>query len=195
MSKINFQVRVPNFSEETKKYINDKLNKIIKYSKEIDIINVKVDLENSINDKKPVYKVEVDVIVPNAYIKVQQTGLIINNIIDSLIDPLSKKIKRYSSQKERWVKHKEWKIEQIEELDEIENIKDNTNHDYDNTTFIPKIKRKFYNNDSPIHPAEAIEKMELLGHDSFLFKNIENSKYAMIYRRKSGGYGMVQPEV
>jgi len=42
--------------------------------------------------------------------------------------------------------------------------------------------------------AEAIERMELLGYDQFLFLNKATGKMSMIYRRRRGGYGLVEPE-
>ncbi len=45
-----------------------------------------------------------------------------------------------------------------------------------------------------MHPQEAIERMTLLGHKSFIFKNIENDKYAMVYIRDDGfTFGLVEP--
>ena len=67
-------------------------------------------------------------------------------------------------------------------------------HNQDNTDYDPYIKKKYYEDDSPMHPAEAVERMELLGHNSFIFKNIETGAYAMLYRRDKGGYGLVEPK-
>ncbi len=189
MLKVNFQVRIPNFTEATQEYITERVQKLAKFSKDFSQITIKIDQENNVDSAQPVYKLEADIKMPKAFIKVQQIGQNINNTIDEMILPLTTKIQRYSSQKERWAKHKEWKMEQIDEV-ELPKIEDDSTP----INYVPKIRRKIYEDDSPLNPAEAIEKMELLGHDSFMFKNIENMKYAMIYRRKSGGYGMIQPE-
>jgi putative sigma-54 modulation protein len=37
--------------------------------------------------------------------------------------------------------------------------------------------------------------MELLGHDFFLFFNSETDGLNLLYRRKTGGYGLIVPEV
>ena len=47
----------------------------------------------------------------------------------------------------------------------------------------------------PMTIEEAIIEMELLGHDFFLFQNIETEGYNVIYRRKDGDYGLIEPEV
>lgn len=193
MFKPNFIVRIDNFQEATKADITQKLAKVDKLIKDNKGIDVKIEKESNIKTSITIYKVEVDVLLTNAFIKVAQSGENINKIIDEIIEPLIKKVKRYKSQKERWLKQKEWKDEQIDEQNIMSSFDDKVKDEAMNSDYTPKIIRKFYENDSPIHPAEAIERMELLGHDSFLFKNIENQRYAMIYRRESGGYGLIQP--
>jgi putative sigma-54 modulation protein len=47
----------------------------------------------------------------------------------------------------------------------------------------------------PMTPEEAIEQMELLGHDFFLFSNAETQRANVVYRRRNGGYGLIEPEV
>ena len=48
---------------------------------------------------------------------------------------------------------------------------------------------------TPMPPEEAIEQMELLGHDFFVFYNAEVGQINILYRRKDGNYGLLQPEV
>jgi putative sigma-54 modulation protein len=42
---------------------------------------------------------------------------------------------------------------------------------------------------------EAIEQMELLGHDFFVFFNSDVNGINVLYRRKTGDYGLLQPEL
>jgi putative sigma-54 modulation protein len=44
-------------------------------------------------------------------------------------------------------------------------------------------------------PEEAIEQMELLGHDFFIFYNPETASINVVYRRRDGHYGLIQPEL
>ena len=46
----------------------------------------------------------------------------------------------------------------------------------------------------PMSVAEAIDQMELLGHDFFLFFNAESKGLNLLYRRKDGNYGLIEPE-
>ena len=47
----------------------------------------------------------------------------------------------------------------------------------------------------PMNEAEAIEQMELLGHDFFLFYNADEAAINLVYRRRDGNYGLLQPEL
>ncbi len=44
-------------------------------------------------------------------------------------------------------------------------------------------------------PEEAIEQMELLGHDFFIFYNPETASINLVYRRRDGNYGLIQPKL
>ncbi len=47
----------------------------------------------------------------------------------------------------------------------------------------------------PEMPEEAILQMEMLGHRFYLFLNGENEKICVVYKRKDGGYGLIEPEI
>ncbi|MEO8456634.1 MAG: ribosome-associated translation inhibitor RaiA [Chloroflexota bacterium] len=46
----------------------------------------------------------------------------------------------------------------------------------------------------PMGEAEAIDQMELLGHDFFLFRDADRDEVALLYRREDGDYGMILQE-
>lgn len=48
---------------------------------------------------------------------------------------------------------------------------------------------------APMDEEEAVEQMELLGHDFFVFFNVETNEMNVIYRRKDGNYGLIEPEL
>jgi len=46
----------------------------------------------------------------------------------------------------------------------------------------------------PMTPEEAAAQMELLGHDFFVFRNAETEQVNVLYRRRDGNYGLIEPE-
>ena len=47
----------------------------------------------------------------------------------------------------------------------------------------------------PMYPEDACVQMELLGHNFFVFCNAETDQVNVVYRRKGGTYGLIEPEV
>ena len=47
----------------------------------------------------------------------------------------------------------------------------------------------------PMAPEEAALQMELLGHDFFVFVDGDSGQVGVVYRRRDGGYGLIEPEL
>ena len=41
---------------------------------------------------------------------------------------------------------------------------------------------------------QAITNMTMLGHDFYIYKDSENENFAVVYKRKNGGYGLIEAE-
>lgn len=46
----------------------------------------------------------------------------------------------------------------------------------------------------PMFPEDACVQMELLGHNFFVFRNAETDEVNVVYKRKDGMYGLIEPE-
>jgi putative sigma-54 modulation protein len=46
---------------------------------------------------------------------------------------------------------------------------------------------------NPMSPEEAVNQLELVGHDFFVFRNEESNEINVVYRRRDGGYGLIEP--
>lgn len=44
----------------------------------------------------------------------------------------------------------------------------------------------------PMSPEEAILQMNLLDHTFFVFRNVDDPSLSIVYRRKNGGYGLIE---
>jgi putative sigma-54 modulation protein len=47
----------------------------------------------------------------------------------------------------------------------------------------------------PMTPEEAVLQLELIGHDFFVFQDAESSDVNVVYRRRDGNYGLIEPQV
>ena len=45
-----------------------------------------------------------------------------------------------------------------------------------------------------LSPEEATLQLELVGHDFFVFRNEMTGRTNVVYRRRDGGYGLIEPQ-
>ena len=45
----------------------------------------------------------------------------------------------------------------------------------------------------PMSAEEAVLQLELVGHDFFVFRNAESGEVNVVYRRRAGSYGLIEP--
>jgi putative sigma-54 modulation protein len=45
----------------------------------------------------------------------------------------------------------------------------------------------------PMSPEEAVLQLELIGHDFFVFRNADTDEVNVVYRRRDGGFGLIEP--
>jgi putative sigma-54 modulation protein len=47
----------------------------------------------------------------------------------------------------------------------------------------------------PMTPEEAVLQLELIGHDFFVFQNADTTDVNVVYRRRDGNYGLIEPQI
>jgi putative sigma-54 modulation protein len=45
----------------------------------------------------------------------------------------------------------------------------------------------------PMSAEEAVLQLELVGHDFFVFRHEDTGEINVVYRRRDGGYGLIEP--
>ncbi|HEX7586744.1 MAG TPA: HPF/RaiA family ribosome-associated protein, partial [Anaerolineae bacterium] len=102
--------------------------------------------------------------------------------VDIVVEKLEKQIERYKgkhyrgrAQAERTTPESESETEAGEEQ-------------------TPRIVRTKRFRTRPMTEEEAIEQMELLGHNFFVFTHRERGTINVLYRRNDGNYGLIEPE-
>ena len=46
----------------------------------------------------------------------------------------------------------------------------------------------------PMTAEEAVLQLDLIGHDFFVFRNAETDEINVVYRRRDGDYGLIEPQ-
>jgi putative sigma-54 modulation protein len=111
--------------------------------------------------------------------------------INGAVENMHRRIQRFKSKRIR--KGKERFSASIDELNTAEAIPDVAEF-VDEDTATEVVRRK----EIPVvamNEAEAVEQMELLGHAFFMFFNGDTGSVNVLYKRSSGGYGVLVPKV
>ena len=61
------------------------------------------------------------------------------------------------------------------------------------TSELEIVKTKQFTLD-PMTPEEAVLQLELVGHDFFVFRSGDSEDVNIVYRRRDGGYGLIEPQ-
>lgn len=171
--KINIRGDKVEITKAIKDYINEKLSKLDKYFTNPEDIKCSV----IIRIRNDVGIVEVTIPTSKFNIRAEESSSDLYAAIDLIIDKLDRLIKK---NKEKLIKH--YKNIPVFEMD----------FDYEADTQDESIVVKRKNIDSkPMDEEEAILQMNLLGHDFFVFKNLDEECVSVIYLRKDKTYGII----
>ncbi len=103
--------------------------------------------------------------------------------IDKSIDKLHKQLEKQKTRIEKQYRgHESIRLENIPDVEEAEK----------GEFRIVKTKRFPV---KPMDPEEAVLQMELLGHSFFVFGNSESEEVNVVYKRKDGNYGLIEPTI
>ena len=108
--------------------------------------------------------------------------------IDAAVDKLSRQIKRFKGR--RFEHRRRVAAAASVEAEMTEEAPEETTTEEEASGNI--IRRKQFVLE-PMNEEEALEQMELLGHDFYVFFNPDTKSTNIIYRRKDGNYGLLQP--
>jgi len=102
--------------------------------------------------------------------------------LNMAVETIQRRIKRYKGKRnQRWKQGKEISEEIIDDTEELDK------------PVIARIKKFLLR---PMDEWEAIEQMELLGHNNFfVFYNAQTEAINVLYKRHDGTFGLIQPEI
>jgi putative sigma-54 modulation protein len=127
------------------------------------------------------FKFEVNIPTKYAFLRAEVINFSVEDAIDLTVEKIEDQLRKAKTKMNR-SKGKE-KFSKVISLDQITNIVE--------SEIAVKTKR--------INPEltdldGAIAQMELLGHTFYIYKDIEDGKIAVVYKRFTGGYGLIEIE-
>ncbi len=176
-------------SEDFRKYAGGHLNKISRYLPLAD--HAIVDVRREAKGDEGRYVVQVTVSANGTFLRAEERSFELLAAVDSTVDALSRQVKRW---KEKKLLRSERRISKDERLPIEAEVETEEPLPPDVEIVMGRVVRLKHFPMKPMTEAEAIEQMELLGHDFFLFQDADKETLALLYRRQDGDYGMILPE-
>jgi putative sigma-54 modulation protein len=167
-------------SETVEAYVEKKVGKLGRYLPTLDGGKVEISREGT---KLPEQRFTVQVTLESrgTLIRAQEKSKDMHAAVDKVVDVLSKRIERYKGKlydKNRGTSFtRQGAVIEEEEVEAPKRVV-KTKH------FLVK----------PMPVDEAINQMELLGHNFFLFLDADTERLNLLYRRDDGNYGLIEPE-
>ena len=163
-------------------YAERKIGRLIHHLQTITEAKVELARERTRNEGTR-HVVQVTIDSGGTRLRVEKRAADFYAAIDAAADVMDRQIQRYKGrfyQKRKGTTPAEEQAEVEEEVEE------------EPLGEVVKIKRFPV---KPMSTEEAIEQMELLGHNFFLFFDEISQKYCVVYRRNDGDYGLIEPEL
>ncbi len=179
--KLQITGRNIDLSPAVRQYIERKLGKLNRHLP--NIIETRVEIsEEKTKSPQQHYTVQVSIDSSNTQLRGEEKGENLFTAIDKVAAIMNRQIEHYKGK--LYEKGKGKSLARSEFNETVETIPPPRK--------VVKVKRFAV---KPMSVAEAIDQMELLGHDFFLFFNADTEELNLLYRRKDSNYGLIEPEL
>lgn len=162
-------------TDALKEYVLKRVGKLEKYSDEF------MDVKVTLLVEEGRHRVEVTAPIHGIILRGEEESNDMYASIDMVIEKLERQIDKYRTRINKRMRSKVLKDHETEhpvmEEEKEEVVR--------NKKFATK----------PMSVDEAIMQMNLIGHNFFAFTNMDSNQINVVYRRRNGDYGLLEPEV
>lgn len=173
--KFNIRGNKLEVTDAIKSYVESKLGKLDKYFGDTAEITANV----VVSSKGVSQRVEVTIPIKKIILRAEESHKDLYAAIDLVSDKLERQIRKNKTR----IKNRSSR-EVIDTFADFEISEEEETED-------SIVKRKVIDS-KPMNEEEAILQMNLLGHDFFIFKNVDTDNVAVIYKRKDSDYGLIE---
>ena len=177
-------------SDRIREYVEKKFGKLDRYLPDISEARVEITQEKT-KSAKDRNRVQATLRTNGTILRAEDRSEAIYGCIDTVVDKIHRQIVRYKGKRiDRWHGHSN-RQRQPEALPALNEEVLATIADEDQREIV-RTKRFLI---SPMTEDEAVEQMELLGHNFFVFYNANVGRVNVLYRREDENYGVLDPEL
>jgi putative sigma-54 modulation protein len=173
-------------TDNTREHVEGKAAKLERYLQEIDEIRVELSQLKSARNANDRQVAQITVRGKGYILRTEERADDLQVAFDTAFDKMQRQIERYKGKHYRGrgdgrsaaeVVEEEWPVDETGEL-------------------LPLIAKRKKFVLLPMNEDEAVEQMRLLGHNNFfVFFNAEKNSVQVLYRRRNGSYGLIEPVI
>ncbi len=161
-------------TEGIRSMLEKKIQKLDKY------FDPSTDVTATLSVEKNRHILEVTIPINGAILRAEESTDDMYSTIDRVMDKLERQIRRHRTKLEKKLKNGSFKYD-VKDLHPKDEEKE------------PKLVRTKRFAMKPMPVEEALLQMELLGHNFFVFSNGDTDEVNVVYKRKDGNYGLIEP--
>lgn len=183
--KIDIQARNMRLTDNTREYVEKKVVKLERHLQEIEEIYIELSHIKSARQAVDRQVAQLTVHGKGFMLRTEERSDDLHTAFDAALDKMQRQVERYKGKRHRGrgdgrsasevVEAEEMPVDETGEL-------------------LPLIAKRKKFVILPMDEEEAVEQMRLLGHDNFfIFFNAEKNSIQVLYRRRNGSYGLIEP--
>ncbi|MDK2981019.1 MAG: putative sigma-54 modulation protein [Chloroflexota bacterium] len=182
--QVDIFVKNMDLTDDLKDYIDKKIPRLERYLDQIDETRIDLSYVKTTREADCRFVAQITLRGRGFILRAEERAVEIKPAIDLVMDKIERQIERYKGKKFKnrvaTPSVEDYIMSEEEEVEEAQ----------------PLIARRKTFTLAPMDEMEAIEQMNLLGHeDFFIFYNAHTSSINVLYKRRDGSYGIIQPKL
>ncbi|PMB46691.1 ribosomal subunit interface protein [Fischerella thermalis CCMEE 5205] len=175
-------------TDAIREYVHQKIEKAVSHfqniTNEVDV-HLSVARNPRINPKQAA---EVTIYANGNVIRAEESSENLYASIDLVADKIARQLRKYKERRHDKKTHAQTSIEGVVQQTVVTDLIGNRAPE------LPEeVVRTKYFAMPPMTVTEALEQLQLVGHDFYMFRNSATGEINVIYERNHGGYGVIQP--
>jgi len=185
--KTEVVVRNMEVTDRIRNYVTKKTAKLDRYMNDIEEVKVELSYVKSARSAMDRQVAQITVRGRRTLLRTEERSDDIFAAFDTAIDKMQRQIERLKGKRHRGRGDGRSAAEAV--------VEPPVEKPDEEIAASPIMRRKTFNL-PPMNEAEALEQMRMLGHDNFfIFFNIETNAINVLYRRRDGSYGLIEPKI
>jgi len=181
-SRTDIFVKDLELSDDLNDYVEKKVGRLDRYLNMIDEKRIDLTFAKTSREPENRFVAQITLRGRGFILRAEERASDIKKAVDEVVEKIERQIERYKGKK---FKSRSGATPVSELMQEPSDEREK-----------PLIARRKKFNVIPMDEYEAIEQMNLLGHeDFFIFYNANTSKINVLYKRRDGSYGLIEPDI